>query len=163
VEITRQQFIQAGAVAGGVAAAGVTWLGVSAAASARQWFSPHASWLDLTNTSLGCNATVVNNALNQGTTWFMTGYRGRDAPSPLGTKESVSTSRRTGMVMTASSMRLAGACLRGRRPRSTTAGTGRGHPSKSRGAAHGLDPQVLTIARPHRVPSAIRFATAVGL
>lgn len=83
MEITRRKFIQASAATGGVAAAGVLSLGGIAWASARKWFLPHASWLNLTSSSLGGSETVVNNAFNQGTTWFMIGYQGPNTPSPI--------------------------------------------------------------------------------
>ena len=82
MNFTRRQLIRISA-ATGMVAAGTFSLGGLASASARKWFLPYTSWLNLTDPSLGGNKTVVNNAFNQGTTWFMTGYRGPHTPSPI--------------------------------------------------------------------------------
>lgn len=83
MQLTRRRFVQVSAAAGAAAAASAGPLSGTASAAARKWFLPHASWVNLTDSSLGGNKTVAGNAFNQGTTWFMIGYRGPDTPNPV--------------------------------------------------------------------------------
>lgn len=84
MEVTRRRFIQVSTAAGGVAAAAaIASPSAAAAPPARKWLLPHSSWVDLTNKALGGDPTVAANAFNQGTTWFMIGYKGPDTPSPI--------------------------------------------------------------------------------
>jgi hypothetical protein len=78
VTISRRQFLQASAVAAGAVAAGVaTPFATAQASSTRAWLIPrYGTFSSLIDTSLGGSPEVVNNALNQGTTWFSMKYAG---------------------------------------------------------------------------------------
>lgn len=87
--ITRRQALYLGAAAIGATAVGTTGLGAVPSASAqtqkRTWLLPYSTWRNLSDTSLGGDLGVCQNAFNQGTTWFSTNYQGNgpDTNNPV--------------------------------------------------------------------------------